>query len=111
MEGNMVRLIRRCQLAKSTKEDARALEGKVRILMMKCAQNNLWEFCLDGKTRVTQPSTGVQVLCRWIPMSNMAAWVCFAGYMIPHCSGGCLDFQLRSLGFYLISQNCEEGTG
>ena len=32
MEGNMVRLMRRCQLAKSTKEAARALEGKVRII-------------------------------------------------------------------------------
>ena len=32
MEGNMVRLMRRCQLAKSTKEAARALDGKVRII-------------------------------------------------------------------------------
>ena len=32
MEGNMVRLMRRCQLAKSTREAARALEEKVRII-------------------------------------------------------------------------------
>ena len=77
MEGNMVRLMRRCQLAKSTKEAARALEEKVRIIQDdECDQNNQGESCLVGKARVTQPSTGVQVLCRWIPMSNMAAWVC-----------------------------------
>ena len=78
MEGNMVRLMRRCQLAKSTKEAARALEEKVRIIQDdECDQNNQLESCLVGKARMTQPSTGVQVLCRWIPMSNMAAWICW----------------------------------
>ena len=63
MEGNMVRLMRRCQLAKSTREAARALEEKdENVKVIKDDQNNQLEFCLDGKARVIQPSTGVQVL-------------------------------------------------
>ena len=46
MEGNMVRLMRRCQLAKSTKVAARALEGKVSLI-----QN-------DEMPKVTKPISG-----------------------------------------------------
>ena len=53
MEGNMVRLMRRCQLAKSTREAARALKGKVRMISLWHDDHNdhniSWDFALMEK--------------------------------------------------------------
>ena len=50
MEGNMVRLMRRCQLAKSTREAARALKGKVRMISLWHDDHNIsWDFTLMEK--------------------------------------------------------------